>query len=62
MEILEELKQYKYKLDNVATMQTNLLQRISLLDKDIDDCDRNLKGVIESRQDYKKTIDLIYEK
>ena len=62
MEILEELKQYKYKLDNVATMQTNLLQRISLLDKDIDDCDRNLKGVIESRQYYKKAIDLIYEK
>ena len=62
MEILEELKQYKYKLDNVAAMQTNLLQRISLLDKDIDDCDRNLKGVIESRQYSKKAIDLIYEK
>lgn len=62
MEILEELKQYKYKLDSVATMQANLLQRISLLDKDIDDCDRNLKGVIESRQYYKKAIDLIYEK
>ena len=62
MEILEELKQYKYKLDSVATMQANLLQRISFLDKDIDDCDRNLKGVIESRQYYKKAIDLIYEK
>ena len=62
MEILEELKQYKYNLDNVATMQTNLLQRISLLDKDIDDCDRNLKGAIETRQYYKKAIDLIYEK
>ena len=62
MEILDELKQYKYKLDSVATMQANLLQRISFLDKDIDDCDRNLKGVIESRQYYKKAIDLIYEK
>lgn len=62
MELVEELKGCKYKLDSINSVIENTNNRILSIDESLAVWDRQLKGVQESRQYYKKAIDIVYER
>lgn len=62
MELLEELQHYKYKLEELNKQKETIQDEIDHIDIDLTTYDRQLKGVVEARQYYKKAIDIVYER
>ena len=62
MNILEELKAYSYKLDTIKTIKHNAEAKLESTTNEIQKLDNELKLIIESKQFYKKAIDIAYER
>lgn len=61
-QLLEELKSCKYKLDSVTSSIQTAESKIQTINENLQVFDRQLKGIQESKQYYKKAIDIIYER
>ena len=62
MNIIEELQNCKFKLESVNSSIDSINNNIANIDLTMEDLDRKLKGIQESRQYYKKAIDIVYER
>ena len=62
MDVIQELNNCKFKLESIHHTVNNTNSRISVLQNELADYDRKIKGIQESRQYYKKAIDIIYER
>lgn len=62
MDIIEELQNCKFKLESINNNIDSINHTILTIDDNLLDLDRKLKGVQESRQYYKKAIDIVYER
>lgn len=62
MSVIEELQNCKFKLEAINNTIGNLSIAAKQVEENIFTFDRQLKGVQESRQYYKKAIDIVYER
>ena len=62
MNIVEELQNCKFKLESIDNSIYNIHNTLSQLEKTYNDLIRQQNGITETRQYYKKAIDIIYER
>ena len=62
IDTLDELKRISYTLENVEKSSINNKIKLSNLENNLTEYQNKMNLVIESRQYYKKAIDIIYEK
>lgn len=62
MDVLEELKNCKFKLESIDKSISNINTNIDTLEQTYEELQRQQNGIIETRQYYKKAIDIIYER
>lgn len=62
MDIIQELQNCKFKLNSINTSLNNLTSSIKDLDNKYNQLSNEYDNIIESKQYYKKAIDIIYER
>ena len=62
MELVQELLNCKFKLEVIDKSIDNSLININNIENELSILDRNLKNTLESKQYYKKAIDIVYER
>ena len=62
MDIIQELQHCKFKLEELNNMENNINSKIGFLDSTISILENDLLNIIESRQFYKKAVDIVYER
>ena len=62
MDVLQELQQCKFKLESIDRSIVNINNNLEQLENTYEDLQRQNNGIIETRQYYKKAIDIIYER
>ena len=62
MDIIQELQHCKFKLEELNNMENNINSKIGFLDNTISILENDLLNIIESRQFYKKAVDIVYER
>ena len=62
MDIIQELQHCKFRLEELRTVESSLNTRIKDLDLQVFNLEQQLCKIVESRQFYKKAVDIIYER
>lgn len=62
MDIIQELQHCKFKLEELNNLENNIHTKIGFLDNTISILENDLLNIIESRQFYKKAVDIVYER
>ena len=62
MELLQELLNCKFKLDSIDQSITNSSDNLDKINNKLNLLDNQLKKILESKQYYKKAIDIVYER
>lgn len=62
MDIIQELQHCKFKLEELNNLENNINTKIGFLDNTISILENDLLNIIESRQFYKKAVDIVYER
>ena len=62
MDIIQELQHCKFKLEELNNLENNINAKIGFLDNTISILENDLLNIIESRQFYKKAVDIVYER
>ena len=60
--MLQELNKIKYQIENMENQRTQLVTAISQLESQLQEKDKEMQGILEARQFYKKAVDIVYER
>lgn len=59
---IDELKKLKYTLETLRQNRTGVSNQIKALESQVESLDKDMALIIESKQFYKKAIDIVYER
>ena len=60
--MLEQLTKIKYQIENLEKQKAQCLSVISDLESQLQTRDKEMSGILEARQFYKKAVDIVYER
>lgn len=60
--MINELNKIKYEIENLEKQQSQYLTALQQLESQLQEKDKEMAGILEARQFYKKAVDIVYER